>query len=65
MKKKLKFSEVDDVHNEIFNNALSVGWHLRRATERAEFLKRPEYWDVFTIWLERHLQKNYKRYDKK
>lgn len=50
----------------LFLDTLSVGWHLKciAKNNRKMFLDEKN-WNEFIIWLERHLQKNYKNYDKK
>lgn len=40
---------------EVFYNALSVGWHLRKIKEvYPELLEDPEDFRRFLVWLERH-----------
>lgn len=50
--------------NAIFNNALSVGWHLRRVVEQSDFLLDDNNWKDFVVWMERHCRKDYKNFDK-
>lgn len=42
-------------HYEVFYNALSVGWHLRKIAEAAPgFMDDQENWERFVGWMERH-----------
>ncbi len=54
MRKESKMSD-NQVEFEIFYNALSVGWHLRKIKEvNPELLKNEKEWIRFMGWLERH-----------
>lgn len=48
---------------EVFQNAISVGWHLRKIQEAdPTFMDKKEDWEKFIEWLERH---NIKKWDTK
>ena len=46
---------------EVFYNALSVGWHLRRIAEAdPQFMADKVKWNRFVGWMERHSLKTWK-----
>lgn len=57
--------KIKDPSFEIFINALSVGWHLRKIMEADEnLIKDKEMYDYFIYWLERHNIKTDKNVNK-
>lgn len=50
-----KYESAGSPSFEVFKNALSVGWHLRKIQEAdSTFMDRPEDWDKFVEWCKRH-----------